>query len=146
MAAPGLDPMKLSELRRVAEGARRAVYVPYSNFTVLVAVETTDGRLYGGGNVENANYSLSKHAEESAALAAIADGALERLGRRWLKTVYVLLPSRSAPCGGCRQFLWEFAADDAVWATEHSDTGEVISAPFTEILPYAFGPNDLGID
>lgn len=136
---------RLESLRQAAREASGAVWNPYSNFTVLAAVETVDGRYYGGANVENANFSLTKHAEEAAVLAAIADGALARLGRRWLQAIYVTSPSAGAPCGGCRQFINEFSAEDAVWVGE-TDAGETLGGPFSELLPYGFGPEDLGVD
>ena len=139
-----VSPDSLDSLRRAAQQAVGAVWNPYSNFAVLAAVETVDGRYYGGANVENANFSLTKHAEETAVLAAILDGALTRCGRRWLKAIYVTSPSIGAPCGGCRQFINEFAAADALWVGE-AHGGDVIGGTFAELLPYGFGPEDLGI-
>jgi cytidine deaminase len=118
---------------------------PYSKFVVLAAVETVDGRVYGGSNVENANFSLTKHAEEAAALAALADGALQRCGRAWLRTIYVQSDADSGPCGGCRQFLNEFAADEAVWVKHDTLKAEIAARPFRELLPFDFGPRHLGI-
>lgn len=143
--ASEIDPERLESLRQAANEASGTVWNPYSNFTVLAAVETVDGRYYGGANVENANFSLTKHAEEAAVLAAIHDGALARLGRQWLRAIYVTSPSAGAPCGGCRQFINEFIADGAVWVGE-TDSGELLSGPFAELLPYSFGPEDLGVD
>src|SRR5882757_296597 len=97
-ADSGVTVAKLSELRASAEGARRANYSPYSEFMVLAAVETSDGAVFGGSNVENVNYSLTKHAEELAVLAAILGGAGP--GGEWLKTLYV---TSASPCGSCRQ-------------------------------------------
>lgn len=130
-----------------AAGKSRVMnWSPYSQFPVLAAVETIDGLIYGGSNVENANYSLTKHAEENAALAALADGALVRCGRQWLKTIYIEAPVDCAPCGSCRQFINEFATDDAVWIKQNTTTGEVSSMPFRDLLPFDFGPRHLGID
>ena len=133
------------ELRAAAESARQMNWSPYSKFVVLAAVETVDGRVYGGSNVENVNFSLSKHAEENAIVAALADGALVRGGRQWLKTIYVQSSADSGPCGGCRQFINEFAADDAVWVKHDTSTGEIASRPFRDLLPFDFGPRHLGI-
>jgi cytidine deaminase len=131
----------LDDLRAAAEGARRMHWAPYSNFVVLAAVETIDGRVYGGSNVENVNFTLTKHAEETAVIAALADGALVRCGRQWLKTIYVQSSADSGPCGGCRQFINEFAADDALWVKHDTTT----SRPFRDLLPFDFGPRHLGI-
>lgn len=101
---------RLARLREAALGARRACYPRYSGFEVLAAVELIDGRVYGGANVEIVNYTLTKHAEEAAALAAIADGALD-LGDRWLTAIYT---QGAPPCGSCRQFLSEWATPGAL--------------------------------
>lgn len=135
--------------RRLSSAANQAKVMnwsPYSKFPVLAAVETIDGRIYGGSNVENANFSLTKHAEESAVLAALADGALVRCGREWLKTIYIEAPTDCAPCGSCRQFINEFAAEDAIWVKHNNVNGETYSLPFRELLPFDFGPRHLDVD
>jgi cytidine deaminase len=142
---------RLAALRKAAEAARAAHYAPYSKFLILAAAEADDGSVYGGSNVENANYSLSKHAEEVAILAAI--GAGQDPARPWLKALYV---AGGSPCGSCRQFAYEFAAPDAICIVERIDQSR-ISRPgaltdsaaaldvwkLDELLPAAFGPNDV---
>lgn len=140
-----MEAERIEALRAVAGAARQMNWAPYSNFVVLAAVETADGRVYGGSNVENANYTLTKHAEECAALAALADGALARLGREWLTAIYVEAAADSGPCGGCRQFLNEFAAPNAVWVKHNTLTGEIATRPFRDLLPFDFGPRHLGL-
>lgn len=105
-----LDNGLLRALREHAEHARASHYGSYSGCLVLASVETVDGDIYSGSNVEIANYSLTKHAEEAAILAAIADRGKPG-SEAWLRTLYVAgLP----PCGSCRQFAAEFAIDDAI--------------------------------
>jgi cytidine deaminase len=132
-------------LRAAAEAARQMNWTPYSHFVVLAAVETVDGRVYGGSNVENVNFTLTKHAEENAVVAALADGALVRSGRQWLRTIDVQSSTDSGPCGGCRQFVNEFAADDAVWIKHDTAAGTIVSRPFRDLLPFDFGPRHLGL-
>lgn len=134
----------LRRLRTAAAQARPGNWAPYSGFEVLAAVVTTDGRVYAGSNIENANLTLTKHAEEVAAIRAVADGALDRCGRQCIAAVYVACASSGAPCGGCRQFLAEFAAADCVWVGENTADGVVQARRFAELLPLAFGPGDLG--
>jgi cytidine deaminase len=135
----------LAELQAAAQAAVRMNWSPYSGYRVLAAVETVDGKFYGGSNVENANYTLTKHAEEAAVLAALQDGALERNGRRFIKAIYVTSPAAPAPCGGCRQFINEFVAADAVWVGEDS-SGNVQGGTFLDLLPYSFNPEKLGVE
>jgi cytidine deaminase len=100
-------------------------------------VERVDGRVYGGANVEVVNFSLTKHAEEAAALAAIGDGALQ-LDDRWLSAVYTL---GAPPCGSCRQFLWEWATHGAVCFIDYAATGDGIrEVPLSSLLPEPFDP------
>jgi cytidine deaminase len=109
---------------------------------VVAAVETLAGKVFGGANVEVANYSLTKHAEEAAVMAAIAAGApLD--GGPWLRTVYVL---GGAPCGSCRQFLWEFAIPDAIVVIDAAYGHVKRTAYLRELLPEPFGPADLNVD
>jgi cytidine deaminase len=158
-----LDEVTLRRLRDAAEAARPIHWAPYSDFLVLAAVEHKDGRVWGGSNIEIANYSLSKHAEEVALLTAMhreGRGSLDNLGerrsRRWLKTLYVV---GGAPCGSCRQFAWEWADESAAYVIEQIDQEKLKRGPLTSIepgptqqgllsdlLPAAFGPADLGID
>lgn len=128
----------LADLRDAARAALARCYAPYSGFMVIAAVETPQG-IFGGANVEVANYSLTKHAEEAAIMSAVAADA-PLANRGWLRTLYVC---GGAPCGGCRQFIWEFGSErteivvDKPFGTVHW------SGPITELLPLPFGPDDL---
>jgi cytidine deaminase len=109
---------------------------------VVAAVETVAGRVFGGANIEVVNYSLTKHAEEAAVMAAISGGApLD--GGPWVRSVYVL---GAAPCGSCRQFLWEFAIPDAVVAIDESYGTLKRVAYLRDLLVEPFGPGDLKVD
>ena len=99
------------ELIERAREALEAAYVPYSEYRVGAAVETADGSIYAGCNVENANYSNSLHAEEVAVGSAVRDG------RRSFARLAVSSAARDGvtPCGMCRQTLAEFCDEgDAV--------------------------------
>lgn len=130
----GMENRRLERLRACAEEARSRNYAPYSKLVVLAAVETTDGRLFGGSNVEIANFSLTKHAEEVAILAAI--GAGNGPAGRWLRTLYV---AGGAPCGSCRQFAHQFASADAVCVFEPLDRAAPPAVwKLKDLLPEAF--------
>lgn len=129
------------EERDLLEAARRvmdAAYAPYSGFRVGAVLEAADGRRYAGSNVENASYPVTVCAERAALGTAVADGA--RAFRRIAIAASAGEPA--APCGMCRQALWEFAPGLEVLSTGRSRS--VRRWSLADLLPDAFGPDDLG--
>ena len=121
-----------------AEDAAGRAYAPYSNFRVGAAIVTEGGEVYTGCNVENASYGLAICAERNAA-AAMVLGAGEDDRRISYVAVYSPEASPAFPCGACRQVLHEFGCREvAVRQTDGIET-----YPFGQILPNAFGPEDL---
>jgi cytidine deaminase len=94
-------------LIEMALEARTKAHAPYSNFQVGAALESTDGRVFTGCNVENATYGLSLCAERVAVFKAISEGARKFQRIAVSADTDVLTP----PCGACRQILWEFCGD-----------------------------------
>jgi cytidine deaminase len=145
-----IDPDLLARLRDAAIDARRANYSPYSKFVVLAAVETESG-IFGGTNVENVNFTLTKHAEEVAILRAMLGGAGPR--GQWIKTLYV---TSAPPCGSCRQFAAEFGGPQTVVLIDRlpqsrvrrgalggSGKSNVEAWRLSELLPGAFKPKHI---
>ncbi len=124
-------------LGRAREAAGRA-YVPYSTFHVGAAILTEGGAVHAAANIENASYGLSMCAERSAVFAmANADPADRRVAM-----VAIASPDASPcyPCGACRQVLHEFGCREVVVERD----GAPERHPFEQdILPHAFGPEDL---
>jgi len=120
-------------LRRAAVTAMGRAYAPYSQFPVGAAGLVDDGRIVVGCNVENASYGLALcaecglisalHASGGGSLVALA--CVDRRGRPVL------------PCGRCRQLLWEHGGPDLL--IDDTDGAR----PMTDLLPLAFGPDDL---
>jgi cytidine deaminase len=99
--------MSVEELVAAALKARENAFAPFSNFKVGAALETADGKVYGGCNVENATYGLTVCAERVALWKAISEGE-----RKFERVVVATATDRPAtPCGACRQLLWEFCGD-----------------------------------
>lgn len=143
MRGVAVDDDGLIQLRKQANEAADRGFPWYSGFEVIAAVETFGGDFYGGANVEVVNYSLSKHAEEVAILAAISAGVFRREGGRWLKTLY----ASASPCGGCRQFAWEWAvAEETVCVVEDRVKGTREVNLLRDLLVGAFDPADLSSD
>jgi cytidine deaminase len=111
------------EAARVAERA----YAPYSKFLVGAAVRARDGRVFVGTNVENAAYPLGVCAEKAAIGRAVADGC--RPGD--LQEIAVT----ASPCGGCRQWLVEFAFERV---TYRNNDGVLVTTTPAELLPDTF--------
>lgn len=130
--------MKFEDLVARALAARAQTYSPYSNYAVGAAVQTSDGRVFTGANVENASYGLSVCAERAAILAAVNAGAKE------LRAVAVATSTTppAAPCGVCRQTMAEFA-DDAMPIVLVNDRNERTETTLGELLPHAFRRRDL---
>jgi cytidine deaminase len=108
--------------RAVAVAGR--AYAPYSNYFVGAAVRARDGRVFEGVNVENAAYPLGACAEKSAICAAVGAGCrpgdLEAIG------------ITASPCGGCRQWLYEFRLERV---TFRNNDGELVTYTPAELLP-----------
>ena len=121
-------------LRNAAREAMARAYAPYSRFPVGVAGLVDDGRLVTGCNVENASYGLSLCAECGMVSDLVRSG-----GGRLVAVACVDGEGRPLmPCGRCRQLLWEFGG--AGMLIETVARGVV---PLGEVLPDAFGPDDL---
>ena len=99
--------MKLAELVRVARQYRARANASYSQFRVGAALETREGKAYGGCNIENASYGLTVCAERVAVWKALSEG--ESAFRRLV--VVADTETLTPPCGACRQLLWEFCGD-----------------------------------
>ena len=90
-----------------ARAAREHAAADYSGFKVGAALETADGQIITGCNIENASYGLTMCAERVAVFKAVSEG--HRTFRRI--AVVAATADPTPPCGSCRQILWEFGGD-----------------------------------
>ena len=102
--------MSASDRQALIDAARRArenAHAAFSGFKVGAALETADGTIITGCNVENATYGLTICAERVAMFKAISEG------HRAFTRVAVVADTRdpTPPCGACRQILWEFGGN-----------------------------------
>jgi cytidine deaminase len=124
-------PPELERLVDRARAARELAYAPYSRFQVGAAIETATGRVFVGGNVENASYGATLCAERSAVAAMIAAG--ERVITR--VAVFTEAAELTMPCGICRQVLVEFGRGATV-VVASKDDAKVTS--LSELFPDPF--------
>ncbi|MGH2936370.1 MAG: cytidine deaminase [Gaiellaceae bacterium] len=112
------------ELIAHAEAAAADAYAPYSRYHVGATVLTTDGRVFDGVNVENAAYPLGACAEKiaigMAASAGVRPGGIEAVG------------ITASPCGGCRQWLYEWRVPRVVF--RRAD-GTIVEYAAADLLP-----------
>lgn len=133
----------VQKMRATAEVAMKNAYCRYSNFRVGAAVLTDAGEIFAGCNVENASYGLTMCAERNAIFQAVGAGQLSK--DRKLKAVVIVTRAEelTAPCGACRQVIYEFCeeadADIFIFGTKGEKTFKL-----SDLLPHAFGPKDLG--
>jgi cytidine deaminase len=139
---------------RLIERARQAAlgaYAPYSRFSVGCAIESVDGEIVVGTNIENACYRLGMCAEQSALSAAHLAFGLAKV-----KRIAVAGGDASSgalggagvctPCGGCRQAILEAAHlgnRDIEIVSANGDGTEASSTRISELLPFGFGPGNL---
>jgi len=119
-----------------ARAAQARAYAPYSNFRVGAALESYDGAVFSGCNVENASYGLTICAERAAICAAVSAGVT-----RFRRAVVVSdVDPPAAPCGACRQVLAEFGLDLPI---DGVGSRESVRWRLSDLLPVAFGPEQL---
>jgi cytidine deaminase len=138
MTTPTLTEDLQEQLLHAARAARLKAYAPYSHYLVGAAVLDDQGRIHAGCNVENAAYPEGVCAEASALSAMVLAGSTRAqavlvvgTGGAWV-----------TPCGGCRQKLREFCAQDTPILTANDTT---LGPRYTlaQLLPQSFGPDHL---
>lgn len=124
--------MDNKELVKVAKKAMKNAYVPYSKFRVGAALETLDGKIFTGCNIENASFGGTNCAERTALFKAISEGS------RKFTRIAIISDSNdfTYPCGICRQVLSEWGLDMEVIVANNNEEFRVHK--LSEILPYAF--------
>jgi cytidine deaminase len=119
-------------LLEAAIKARENAHAPYSKFKVGAALESIDGRVFTGCNIENATFGLTICAERVAVVKALSEGvtAFRRIA------VAADTETLTPPCGACRQILWEFCGDTEIILTNLH--GKVETMRLSVIFPRAF--------
>ncbi len=132
------------ELVEAARAAALRAYAPYSKFNVGCAIESVDGEVVTGANMENACYRLGICAEQSALTAAQAAFGLDKVAR--LAVAGGTGDTICTPCGGCRQAILEAAqlsGRDVEILCASGDGSRMEQHRIGELIPHGFGPANL---
>src|SRR3954465_4316157 len=132
------------KLLEMARAAAAKAYAPYSRFQVGCAVESVDGEVVTGTNMENACYRLGVCAEQSALTAAQQAFGLDQVAR--IAVVGGSGDVVCTPCGGCRQAILEAAqlsGRDVEILCGNGDGSSVERRTIGELIPFGFGPAHL---
>ena len=132
------------DLLALARAAAASAYAPYSNFNVGCAIESADGEVVTGVNVENACYRLGVCAEQSALSAAQMAFGLGKVAR--IAVVGGTDATVCTPCGGCRQAILEaaqLAGRDVEVLCSSGDSSAVERHSISDLIPNGFGPANL---
>ena len=139
------------DLVDAARGAALKAYAPYSRFSVGCAIESVDGAVVTGVNVENACYRLGVCAEQSALSAAQLAFGLQNVARIAVAGGHAEAGSLNGdgvvtPCGGCRQAILEAAqlsGREVEILCANGDGTAVESHTIATLIPHGFGPANL---
>lgn len=133
MSKTAVSAKQREQLLKAAHTAMKNAYAPYSHFKVGAALLTAKGRVFSGCNVENASYGVTNCAERTAIFSAVAQcgPGLE------IRAIAVVTEQdvACAPCGVCRQVIYEFGPNASVFFRGSKGWKEAL---ITELLPEGF--------
>ena len=127
--------MNQKELIRIAKKMREKAYAPFSKYTVGASVETEDGSIVGGCNVESASYGLTCCAERIALYNAVSQGFSK------FKAIAVASENGGFPCGACRQVIWELCGNISILIIDNEN--KIRETSSRTLLPDAFDKDKL---
>ena len=139
------------ELIAAARAAALKAYAPYYRFSVGCAIESVDGQVITGANMENACYRLGLCAEQSALTAAQHAFGLEKVARIAVaggdgSGAELAGDQTVTPCGGCRQAIYEascLSGSDIEIICSSGDGSQVERHSISTLIPHGFGPANL---
>ena len=123
------------ELMQIAREVTKNSYSPYSKFPVGAAVLFENGAIYKGTNVENSSFGLTLCAERNALSTAIAEGE-----KGDIAAIAISSPKEKmcAPCGACRQWIWEFSNGKDIKIILEDKNEGLYTTTIKDLLPLGF--------
>lgn len=134
---------EITELIRLAYEAQKRAYTPYSGFQTGAALETADGRIFTGCNIENAAYTPTNCAERTAFFKAVSEGVTSFTRIAVVGNYPGKKGDYCAPCGVCRQVMIEFCDPERFQVILARGPEDYRIFLLKELLPASFGPADL---
>lgn len=137
--------MRAENLIKLAFEGRKFAHAPYSKFRVGAALETKDGKVYTGCNIENASYTPCNCAERTAFFKAVSEGEKE-FTRIAIVGGYEdgeEVSGFAAPCGVCRQVMMEFCNPKEFRIIVAKSVEEYKEFTLEQLFPEGFGPGNL---
>lgn len=122
--------MTISSLVLAAQKARHNAVAPSSGYHVGAALQTIDGKIITGSNVESIISGMGSCAERSAIITALSQG------HRQFTAIAVATEDGGTCCGMCRQFIMEFCGDIPIHITDAKNNVQTFTTK--ELLPHAF--------
>jgi cytidine deaminase len=143
--------MTEAELIAAARAAALKAYASYSRFSVGCAIESVDGQVVTGANMENACYRLGLCAEQSALTAAQHAFGLDRVAKIAVaggdgSGAQLAGENAVTPCGGCRQAIYEascLSGSDLEIICSSGDGSNIERHSISSLIPHGFGPASL---
>lgn len=124
-------------LIRQAQQVMERAHAPYSRFSVGAAIESKDGRVFCGCNIESSSFGLTICAERVAIFKAISEGVRGFAAIAITSSSGTIVP----PCGACRQVLWDLAGDISIIMAASEKDYQIL--PLSQLLPRAFNADFL---
>ena len=130
------------QLLALAREAAAKAYAPYSNFHVGCAIESVDGEVVTGANMENACYRLGLCAEQSALTAAQHAFGLDKVARIAVSAATDAMVCTPAAAAGKRSSKRAARAGCRDRVRKRRRLGGRAHR-IGELIPFGFGPANL---
>lgn len=134
---------KIQELIETAAAQLAFSYTPYSHFKVGAALLAKNGRVYTGGNIENAAYTPTNCAERTAIFKAVSEGVREFEAICIVGGPEGRIVDYTPPCGVCRQVMMEFCQPEEFQIILAKGKDDYRIYKLKDLMPQGFGPGNL---
>jgi cytidine deaminase len=127
-----METVKSELLKTLAQKASTFSHSPFSKYPVGAALQTEDGTIYSGCNIESSSYGLTVCAERNAIASAVVNG------HKKFRAMAVFSLNGATPCGACRQVIWDICGNIPIYIFDRSGhkkmywTKDLLPNPFDD--------------